>query len=230
MPTIERLTCQRCGAGVQVKQGFVSGHAVTVATCRDCRHVELMKDSGKSLSPIAAPQRYPPHPEGTELMRSFLTSWKIHAHNRPMPVPEYQFCAGRNWKLDFAWITAKVAVECEGLDHRMNDRYGRDVEKYNIAAALGWRVFRCTTVTIANDAKAFSYLVAGALNDTTHSLMVRFCEACGGPLDPVDYCAACRMTDPVPCSRHSRIRMGAKARFCCDACRAKKKIKSINGA
>jgi hypothetical protein len=71
--------------------------------------------------------------------------------NLPAPIREYHFVEGRNHRFDFAWpevwssITQsirKLAVEIEGEQHRTRGRYRADLEKYNLATALGWSLLR----------------------------------------------------------------------------------------
>ena len=63
---------------------------------------------------------------------------------------EFTFCPGRRWRFDFAWPDLKIAVEIEGMTytgvgyHQNPEDYGKDCEKYNTAAFLGWKVFRFT--------------------------------------------------------------------------------------
>ena len=66
---------------------------------------------------------------------------------------EHQFCDGRRWRFDVALVglVRKYAFEIEGgIFSRIQGRhtrgkgYERDMEKYNVAAALGWKVFRFT--------------------------------------------------------------------------------------
>lgn len=60
----------------------------------------------------------------------------------PNPVPEYQFCPGRKWRIDYYFQSGekKVALEVEGGVHT-NGRHVRaagflaDMEKYNALAA-----------------------------------------------------------------------------------------------
>lgn len=65
----------------------------------------------------------------------------------PMPEREYRFHHKRRWRFDFAWIDDKLAVEIEGGAH-INGRHNRgsgfiaDMDKYNSAVLLGWRVLR----------------------------------------------------------------------------------------
>jgi hypothetical protein len=71
------------------------------------------------------------------------------------PVPEWAFHDERKWKFDYAWIGAKVALEVEGGvwtggRHTRGKGFLADVEKYNAAALLGWRVLRCTPDTLTS--------------------------------------------------------------------------------
>ncbi len=63
--------------------------------------------------------------------------------------PEYRFHPKRKWEFDFAVPSLKIAVEIEGgifagkrLGHSSGAGIKRDMEKYNAAQLLGWRVFR----------------------------------------------------------------------------------------
>lgn len=62
---------------------------------------------------------------------------------------EYRFHPVRRWRFDFAMPDKMLAVEIEGGLHQ-NGRHNRaagymaDMEKYNAAVALGWRVLRFT--------------------------------------------------------------------------------------
>lgn len=67
----------------------------------------------------------------------------------PPPVPEYRFHPTRKWRIDFAWPDQKVALEIEGGvfmkgggRHSRGAGFRKDIEKYNAAAALGWRIVR----------------------------------------------------------------------------------------
>jgi hypothetical protein len=70
----------------------------------------------------------------------------------PTPVPEFRFHAARKWRFDWAWPGANegpLALEIEGGVF-MQGRHSRgagmvkDMEKYNEAAVMGWRVLRVT--------------------------------------------------------------------------------------
>jgi len=61
---------------------------------------------------------------------------------------EYTFHPGRKWRFDYAIPSHKVAIEVEGYfwsengKHTSQEGYLNDMEKYNEAAALGWKLIR----------------------------------------------------------------------------------------
>ena len=65
----------------------------------------------------------------------------------PAPVAEYRFAPPRRWRFDFCWPVEKVAVEVEGGvfaggRHTRGAGYRADLEKYNRATLMGYRVLR----------------------------------------------------------------------------------------
>lgn len=75
----------------------------------------------------------------------------------PLPVKEYKFCKERRWKFDYCWIKPKIAIECEGGvwsggRHNRGSGFIKDMEKYNKAALLGWKVLRYTPEQMQNEA------------------------------------------------------------------------------
>lgn len=73
---------------------------------------------------------------------SLLQSEKI-----PAPVMEYRFHPNRKWEFDYAWPEYKVFLEVEGGvwtkgRHTSGSGFMGDMEKYNAAACLGWRLIR----------------------------------------------------------------------------------------
>lgn len=80
-------------------------------------------------------------------------------HDLPTPILEHRFHPSRKWKFDYAWPTFWIALEMEGgaysgHGHRSVGKFLKDIEKYNMAAVMGWRVIRCTTDQMA-DGTAF---------------------------------------------------------------------------
>lgn len=66
-----------------------------------------------------------------------------------LPVPEHKFHPDRKWRFDFCWPEKLVALEVEGGiwtggRHTRGSGFTKDMEKYNAAASMGWRVLRTT--------------------------------------------------------------------------------------
>ena len=65
----------------------------------------------------------------------------------PSPVTEFKFHDNRKWRFDYAYPDKKVAIEIDGGSFT-NGRHTRplgfqnDLEKFNEAAILGWRVLK----------------------------------------------------------------------------------------
>jgi hypothetical protein len=75
---------------------------------------------------------------------------------------EFKFLEDRKFRFDFAWPDKKVAVEVEGgvysnSRHTSGFGFTKDCEKYNLAAASGWSVYRFTTEMVKNG-KAVDFL------------------------------------------------------------------------
>lgn len=75
----------------------------------------------------------------------------------PEPIAEYQFAPPRKWRFDWAFSPDgnKVALEIDGgvWTHGRHTRgrgWHRDTEKLNRAAAMGWRVLRCSPEQFAS--------------------------------------------------------------------------------
>ncbi len=67
----------------------------------------------------------------------------------PHPTPEHHFHPERMWRFDYAWPEHRIALEVEGGvwtqgRHTRGSGFVKDMEKYNAAAVLGWRVLRVT--------------------------------------------------------------------------------------
>jgi len=77
------------------------------------------------------------------LFTAYLREFKL-----PAPEAEHRFCPSRMWRFDYAWPGHMIALEVEGgvwtggRHSRGGTGFVKDMEKYNEAAALGWRVLR----------------------------------------------------------------------------------------
>jgi very-short-patch-repair endonuclease len=71
-------------------------------------------------------------------------------------VTQHQFHETRKWQFDFAWPAVKLAVEVEGGTRSGRSRHSKgqgfedDTEKYNMAARMGWTLFRFTAQAVNN--------------------------------------------------------------------------------
>lgn len=75
----------------------------------------------------------------------------------PIPILEYRFARPRLWRFDFAWPLHMIAAECEGAvwtngRHTRGSGFIKDIEKYNAATIMGWRVLRFDPARIQSGA------------------------------------------------------------------------------
>lgn len=87
--------------------------------------------------------------EATQAMRRDAFFAMLKRSRLSMPETEYQFHDKRLWRFDYAWPSYKIAVEVEGGiwtqgRHTRGKGVLGDMQKYNAAAVLGWRLLRCT--------------------------------------------------------------------------------------
>lgn len=93
------------------------------------------------------PSRY--RPRATVDLTTDPIALFCQAHRLPMPVREHRFHPVRKWRFDYAWVEQKVALEQEGGvfrggRHTSGVGFVKDMEKYNTATMLGWRIIRGT--------------------------------------------------------------------------------------
>lgn len=64
------------------------------------------------------------------------------AENPDIPAAQrnYLFLPDRDLELDYAWSRQRVAVEIQGMAHRIKGKFKRDIEKRALAMLAGWRV------------------------------------------------------------------------------------------
>lgn len=72
----------------------------------------------------------------------------VRSEGLPRPLLEHRFHPVRKWRFDYAWPEQKVALEVEGGvwtggRHTRGAGFLKDMEKYNEASAMGWRIVRC---------------------------------------------------------------------------------------
>lgn len=105
----------------------------------------------------------------TDKSTLFLRAWQVlrGQHGMDNPQAEYRFHPVRKWRFDWAFPEQKIAIEVEGNAWNVSGG-GRhmqdtDLEKYNNAAALGWRVFRFSPSMLKRDPMACVMIVAETL-------------------------------------------------------------------
>ena len=85
-------------------------------------------------------------------------------------VKEYRFHPKRKWRFDYAFPAVKLALEVEGGvwtrgRHTRPKGFLNDVEKYNAATLLGWRVLRTTPTELYTNStlNMLNFAISGAL-------------------------------------------------------------------
>lgn len=87
----------------------------------------------------------------------FERAWRMLTHDSDgaLLTAEYAFNAPKTkHRFDYALVAYRIAVEVEGGQFAAGGgRHNRDSDrrKYNLAASLGWRVFRFSTQALEND-------------------------------------------------------------------------------
>jgi hypothetical protein len=82
---------------------------------------------------------------------------QIFEANLPKPEKNWFFLLGRNFELDRAWPALKVAVEIQGMAHRIKGKFKRDIEKRALAMLAGWTVLEVDGAAI-RDGRAIEWL------------------------------------------------------------------------
>jgi hypothetical protein len=74
---------------------------------------------------------------------------QLHYANIPPPIAEFRFAPPRKFRADFAWPDHHLLLEIEGGvwtrgRHTRASGFLKDIEKYNLATARGYRLVRVT--------------------------------------------------------------------------------------
>lgn len=75
----------------------------------------------------------------------------------PVPEAEFKFHPTRKWRFDYAYPKLKIGIECDGAvwsqgRHTRGSGYIKDMEKFNAAAILGWRILKYTPDQLGSNA------------------------------------------------------------------------------
>ena len=83
-----------------------------------------------------------------------LLNAQLLGKNAPTFEREFVFCPGRRWRFDFCFPEFMVAVEVEGGvyggRHTRPEGFEHDIEKYNAATKMGYRVYRFSGRMVSN--------------------------------------------------------------------------------
>lgn len=82
---------------------------------------------------------------------------KLLEADLPPAQKNWFFMDDRDFELDRAWPQQKVAVEIQGMAHRIKGKWKRDIEKRALAMLAGWRVLEVDGATI-KDGRAIAWL------------------------------------------------------------------------
>lgn len=90
----------------------------------------------------------PTYNSADTLVRRRLFYALLEQERLPLPEAEHKFHPKRQWMFDYAWPRYQVALEVEGGvwsggRHTQASGFLLDMEKYNTASIMGWRLVRC---------------------------------------------------------------------------------------
>ncbi len=124
----------------------------TIADLPERYRLQIARQLAQAKRPKTISREPDPAPEpkvkrAFERAEVFLRALEVRG--LPRPEREWKFEAKRRWRFDYAWPERMVALEVEGGvwtggRHTRGAGFLKDMEKYNRAAVLGWRLLRVT--------------------------------------------------------------------------------------
>ena len=124
----------------------------TIADLPERYRLQIARQLAQAKRPTTIAREPDPAPEPKikrefERAEVFLRALKVRGI--PRPEREWKFDAKRRWRFDYAWPERMIALEVEGGvwtggRHTRGAGFVKDIEKYNRAAVLGWRLLRVT--------------------------------------------------------------------------------------
>lgn len=110
-------------------------------------------------SPAAAPaKKRGGRPKSGPSELELIFAKQVTDTHLPAPQREFKFHEERGWRFDYAWPDRKLAVEVQGMPHRIRERFLADVEKLAMAQIYGWRVLLVAGQDVRSG-RAVSWLV-----------------------------------------------------------------------
>jgi hypothetical protein len=101
--------------------------------------LSIAKDERVGI-PLRSLRKLTPEEDREWKLRSLPQGWEV-------PELEHHFWPGRKFAFDYAWVERKFAIEIEGGAwirgrHNRGKGFLMDMEKYNMAVQLGWKILR----------------------------------------------------------------------------------------
>jgi hypothetical protein len=124
----------------------------TIADLPERYRLQIARQLAQAKRPTTISREPDPAPEPKikrEFDRAEVFLRALEVRGLPRPEREWKFDAKRRWRFDYAWPQQMIALEVEGGvwtggRHTRGAGFLKDVEKYNRAAVLGWRLLRVT--------------------------------------------------------------------------------------
>lgn len=116
--------------------------------CRLTRFAPVCQPERDMNKQTNVPRRKTRHTRNSQELTDLFTS-VVKADLGETCVKEFKFHPTRRWRFDYALPEHKIAIEVEGGvwtggRHIRPQGFLGDIEKYNTATLMGWRVFRTT--------------------------------------------------------------------------------------
>ena len=124
----------------------------TIADLPERYRLQIARQLAQAKRPTTISREPDPAPEPKikrEFERVGVFLLALRVRDFPLPECEWKFEAKRRWRFDYAWPERMIALEVEGGvwtggRHTRGAGFVKDMEKYNRAAVLGWRLLRVT--------------------------------------------------------------------------------------
>lgn len=124
----------------------------TIADLPERYRLQIARQLAQAKRPTTISREPDPAPEPKikrEFDRAEVFLRALEVRGLPRPEREWKFEVKRRWRFDYAWPQQMIALEVEGGvwtggRHTRGAGFLKDVEKYNRAAVLGWRLLRVT--------------------------------------------------------------------------------------
>lgn len=134
-------------------------------------HLRTAIKLARAREPRATKIKLPPEPPVVPALLKVM----LRGAGLSIPVREFQFCDERKWAFDYAWPANRIALEIEGGAwtggrHTRGGGFLDDMEKYNEAACMGWRVLRCTPDEFNDKTARVVQMVQRAARETASPL------------------------------------------------------------